>query len=71
MPKQKDWENLESSYIEPIDVLNGLPYSEVSQMQQMLYHIIKRIEILEANINNKIDKLENDIILLKEVVSKK
>ena len=52
------------------DVLNGMEYEDVSQIQQMLFHIIKHFNIREINLNRRIGKLEKQIIKLKKKVKK-
>ena len=32
------------------DILNGMPYDESSELQQMLYHAYKKIEDLESRL---------------------
>lgn len=38
-----DWDNIENEFLQlnESDVLNGLPYSESSDLQKMLFHIVK------------------------------
>ena len=46
----------EEENIEKEDILNGLDYDNVSDLQQMIYHNTKRIEELEKIILLKVVK---------------
>lgn len=55
--KKKNWKE-KNQLIGKIDILNGLDYSEVSDIQQMLYHAFNKLELLEKKINELENKLK-------------
>ena len=62
--EQKDWINVDIIAINDFDVLNGVPYEECSQIQQMLYHIIKDYQIKNTHLESEVDKLKIDVLHL-------
>lgn len=50
-PIKIDWKSKDDKINSKIDFLNGMEYEEVSDVQQMLYLIYKKIEELEARIS--------------------
>ena len=64
MSEQKDWINVDIIAINDFDVLNGMKYEECSQIQQMLYHIIKDYQIKNTHLESEVDKLKIDVLHL-------
>ena len=61
---------IDQNYSEVVkeDVLNTCPYERVSQIQKMIYHAFKEIEIIKEELQLIKDILK-DLNLLKEVMS--
>lgn len=47
---RKNWKEENAEIESKQDVLNGVAYEEVSDVQQMLYHVLKRVEALQARV---------------------
>jgi len=69
---QKDWKNLELEVlpIREIDVLNGMKYEECSQLQQMLFHIVKDYQVKISHLELEVDKLKIDVLHLVSEIEK-
>ena len=72
MSEQKDWENIEEEVlpIRDIDVLNGMKYEEVSQIQQILFHIIRDYQTKNSHLESEVDKLKSDVLHLSNEIEK-